>query len=66
MINICILYLKYLENYLETLHSHFQLNCHFKMFKNSGSDITQWRSRDQLWAGLPSLALKEGRGTSDE
>jgi hypothetical protein len=24
MIHICILYLKYLETYLETLHSHFQ------------------------------------------
>jgi hypothetical protein len=39
MIYICILYLKYLETYLETLHSHFQPNCHFKMFKNSGSAI---------------------------
>jgi hypothetical protein len=37
MIYICILYLKYLETYLETLCSHFQPNCHFKMFKNSGS-----------------------------
>ncbi len=37
MIYICILYLKYLETYLETLHSHFQPNCHFKMFKNSDS-----------------------------
>jgi hypothetical protein len=24
---------------LETLHSHFQPSCHFKMFKNSGSGI---------------------------
>ncbi len=38
MIYICILYLKYLETYLETLHSHFQPNFHFKMFKNSGSE----------------------------
>jgi hypothetical protein len=37
MIYICILYLKSLETYLETLHSHFQPNCYFKMFKNSGS-----------------------------
>jgi hypothetical protein len=37
MIYICILYLIYLETFLETLHSHFQPNCHFKMFKNSGS-----------------------------
>jgi hypothetical protein len=39
MIYICILYLKYLETYLETLHSHFQPNCHFKIFKNSGSVV---------------------------
>ncbi len=38
IIYILILYLKSLETYLETLHSHFQLYCHFKMFKNSGSD----------------------------
>jgi hypothetical protein len=37
MIYICILYLKSLETYLETLHSHFQPNCYFKMLKNSGS-----------------------------
>ncbi len=37
IIYICILYFKYLETYLETLHSHFQPNRHFKMFKNSGS-----------------------------
>jgi hypothetical protein len=37
MIYICILYLKSLETYLETLHSHFQSNYYFKMFKNSGS-----------------------------
>jgi mRNA-degrading endonuclease RelE of RelBE toxin-antitoxin system len=34
-ISICIIYLKYLETYLETLDSHFKPNCHFKMFKNS-------------------------------
>jgi hypothetical protein len=39
IIYICILYLKYLETFLETLHSHFQPSCHFKMFKNSGSGI---------------------------
>jgi hypothetical protein len=42
MIYICMLYLKSLEtyiSYLVTLHSHFQPNCHFKMFKNSGSDM---------------------------
>jgi hypothetical protein len=49
LIYICILYLKYLETYLETLHSHFQPSCHFKMFKNSGSgqstpDCTQQHS----------------------
>ncbi len=38
MIYICILYWKFPQAYLETLHSHFQPNCHFKMFKNSGSD----------------------------
>ncbi len=38
MIYIFILYLKSLETYLETLHSHFQPYCHFKMFQNSGSD----------------------------
>ncbi len=44
MIYICILYLKYLETYLETLQSHFQPSCHFKMFKNSGSAFasSQW------------------------
>jgi hypothetical protein len=42
MIYICILYLKYLETYLETLHSHFQPNCYFKMFKNSGSGRDQY------------------------
>jgi hypothetical protein len=44
MIYIYILYLKYLETYLETLHSHFQPNCHFKMFTNSGSgeDTKDW------------------------
>ncbi len=30
MIYFLILYLKSLETYLETLHSHFQPNCHFK------------------------------------
>jgi hypothetical protein len=40
MIYICILYLKSLETYLETLHSHFQPNCYFKMFKNSGSGLS--------------------------
>jgi hypothetical protein len=30
---------KYPQAYLEALHSHFQPNCHFKMFKNSGSGI---------------------------
>jgi hypothetical protein len=39
IIYICIWYLKYLETFLETLHSHFQPSCHFKMFKNSGSDL---------------------------
>jgi hypothetical protein len=39
MINISILYLKSLETYLETLRSDFQPNCHFKMFKNSGSGV---------------------------
>ncbi len=43
MIYICILYLKSLETYLETLHSHFQPNCYFKMFKNSGSEHFQKR-----------------------
>ncbi len=32
------LYWKYTQNYLETLYSHFQPSCHFKVFKNSGSD----------------------------
>ncbi len=36
---ICILYRKYLRTYLEALHSHFQTNHHFKMFKNSGSEL---------------------------
>jgi hypothetical protein len=42
MIYICIWYWKYSQTYLGTgtLHSHFQLNCHFKMFKNSGSEHT--------------------------
>jgi hypothetical protein len=39
MVKIWSLYLKYLDNYLETLHSHFQPNCHFKMFQNSGSEF---------------------------
>jgi hypothetical protein len=38
MIYNCILNFKYLETYLETSHSHFQPNCHFIMFKNSGSE----------------------------
>jgi hypothetical protein len=37
IIYICILYLKYSETYLETLHSHFQPNRTFKLSKNSGS-----------------------------
>ncbi len=39
IIYICILYLKYLETYLETLHSHFQPNCHLKRLKNLGSVV---------------------------
>jgi hypothetical protein len=47
MIYICILYLKSLETYLETLHSHFQPNCYFKMFKNSGSGLI-WQAADSF------------------
>ncbi len=32
--------------YLETLHSHFHPNCHFKMFKNSGSGQKKFCSTD--------------------
>jgi hypothetical protein len=39
MTYIWILCGKYPQEYLETLHSHFQPNCHFKMFKNSGSGM---------------------------
>ncbi len=39
MIYICILYWKYPQTSLETLYSHFQPNCHFKMFKNLGSEL---------------------------
>ncbi len=36
--NICILYIETIRRpLLEVLHSHFQPNCHFKMFKNTGS-----------------------------
>jgi hypothetical protein len=53
MIYICILYLKSLETYLETLHSHFQHNCYFKMFKNSGSEPEflniYWRLKSRLF-----------------
>jgi hypothetical protein len=58
MIYFCILYLKYLDTYLETLHSHFQPNCHFKMFKNSGSCCTYsllYSSYPGSWTLLPSL-----------
>ncbi len=32
-----LFYIEYPQTYLETLHSHFQPACNFKMFKNSGS-----------------------------
>jgi hypothetical protein len=64
MIYICVLYLKYLETYLETLHSHFQPNCHFKVFKNSGSAcyIYMWNSNlADHYILYTDLSLNTGR-----